>query len=138
LAGAQRQSVTLRISDASYVQPVPARNCVAGRPGVAAGGFRQQHPTSFEKPEEQLWRHLRQPEAKRRAQRLAAVEAEHRAKQGLAPDPRRIRLITREESVRWHVDALWPDRKALGLGASRTAVVRRLIRKLKAADKAPS
>ncbi|PWT93562.1 MAG: hypothetical protein C5B56_00565 [Proteobacteria bacterium] len=85
--------------------------------------------------EEQLWRHLRSPEARRRAKQKLTAALDRlwiRTSAG-------SRVITREEFVPAYINVLWPDRKDLGLGNSKEAVVRRLIRKLRERkSKAPS
>jgi hypothetical protein len=78
--------------------------------------------------EEQLWKHQRSSEA-RRVFRQRTLELRQQEK-----DPaKRIKghinyPLTREQIIRQYVDTAWPD---LGLGKSKEAVVRRLIRKLR-------
>jgi hypothetical protein len=63
--------------------------------------------------EENFWKHQRSPKAKR-------ILKQHHT-----------HVFTREEILRLTIRALWADRKELGLGQSESAVVRRLIRKLR-------
>jgi len=88
--------------------------------------------------EEQLWRHLRSPEVRRRVEEKLAAALN---RLGITRVSAGYRVITRETYVRCLVEALEPDRKELGLGNSKSAVVRRLIQKLRkstTADKPPS
>lgn len=81
--------------------------------------------------EEWVWRHQRSPKA-RRAFKQHVLELRQREKDPTKRIGGRINYpFTREQIIRWHVDAVWPDRKELGLGNSKEAAVHRLIRKLR-------
>src|SRR5262245_1602877 len=67
---------------------------------------------------------------------MLAVEEENFWKHMRTPEGRKFKAMTRKENILLILDAIWDRRKELGLGQSKDAVVKRLIRKLsKGGDK---
>ena len=85
--------------------------------------------------EEQLWKHQRSPEAKRRFKRRT-LELRQQEKDSPQRIKGRVKMpLTREKYIREHiVEPAWEHRKVLGLGGGTIeSAVRRLVRKLRKA-----
>lgn len=81
--------------------------------------------------EENSWKHMRTPEGRKFARRRWDEQPfDPETKEALKSGKLKVKIMTREQNIRMILDAIWDQRKELGLGQSKEAAVKRLNRRL--------